>query len=50
MQRRINQNSAVVAVSVPALIGGVLGAIVALVMPRGDQGDVLSVTPASAKS
>ena len=47
---RINQHSTVVAVSVPALIGGLLGAVVALVLPKGHQGDVLSATPASAKS
>ena len=42
--------SALAAVSIPALVGGVLGAVAALVIPHGDHGDVLSETPASSKS
>ncbi len=41
---------AIAAISVPALVGGLLGAVVALVLPNGDHGDVLSVTPASPSS
>lgn len=37
-------------VGLPALIGGLVGVVAALVLPRGDQGDVLSATPASLKS
>ena len=42
--------SAVLAVSLPAIVGGVLGAVAALVLPNGDQGDVLTATPVSLHS
>jgi hypothetical protein len=30
----------------PALAGAAIGAVAALVMPNGDQGDVMAATPA----
>gem|GEM_PF-5910323 len=50
MNEKSSAARTVATVGLPALIGGLLGMVAALVLPRGDQGDVLSVTPASAKS
>jgi len=50
MNGRINRHSTVVAVSVPAVIGSILGALLALVLPKGHRGDVLTSTPAASRS
>lgn len=42
--------SAVRTISIPALVGAGLGALAALVLPNGDQGDVMSSTPAASRS
>lgn len=42
--------SAVRTISIPALIGAGLGALAAWVLPNGDQGDVMSSTPAASRS
>ena len=49
---KTNRNSSLIAVTVPAIVGGVLGALAAYVLPSGNQGDVLSSTaiPAAANS
>lgn len=43
VHRRSAAVSAVRTISVPALVGAGLGALAALVLPNGDQGDVTSV-------
>lgn len=48
--RRSRTSRAVRTVSIPALVGASLGALAALILPNGDQGDVMSSTPAVRSS
>ncbi len=43
-------STAVRSISIPALVGASLGAVAALLLPNGNQGDVLSSTPAASSS
>jgi hypothetical protein len=45
IHRRSAAAAAVRTISVPALVGATLGALAALVLPNGDQGDVMSAGP-----
>lgn len=48
--RRSLASTAVRSISIPALAGASLGAVAALMLPSGNQGDVMSSTPAASNS
>ncbi len=49
--RRSLASTAARSISIPALVGASLGAVAAMLLPHsGDQGDVLSSTPAASSS
>lgn len=49
-QRRSLASTAMRSISIPALVGASLGAVAAVLLPNGDQGDVMSSTPAASNS